>query len=117
MIVRVDMSRAEEAGAVALLEADDLKAFKLVAGGDSDGRDLATALGSVGTMADEDHAWIRIDALRELAGDRAEDPDWIAGFDGMVAYAASKGWVSEDGASLRAHCEYASVEESSPERR
>lgn len=49
---------------------------------------------------DGDHAWLAAAALR-AAGDGS--PEWTAGFDAMLAYAASKGWSSADGARVRAH--------------
>ena len=56
----------------------------------------AAGLGSV----DGDHAWLDAAALR-AAGDGSAD--WASRFDAMLAYAASKGWASEDGARVRAH--------------
>ena len=56
----------------------------------------AAGLGSV----DGEHAWLDAGALR-AAGDGSAT--WASGFDGMLAYAASKGWASEDGARVRAH--------------
>lgn len=37
------------------------------------------------------------ETLRGLAGSLAHDQEWLAGFDGMVKYAGSKGWVTEAG--------------------
>jgi hypothetical protein len=56
----------------------------------------AAGLGSV----DGDNTWLDAGALR-AAGDGSAA--WATGFDGMLAYAASKGWSSEDGARVRAH--------------
>jgi hypothetical protein len=53
----------------------------------------------LGTV-DGDHAWLDAGALR-AAGDGSQN--WVTGFDGMLAYAAGKGWTSEDGARVRAH--------------
>ena len=50
-------------------------------------------------------------ALRRMAEDAARvegttlDPEWERKFGGMVEYAATKGWTSDDGA-LRAHVEW-----------
>jgi hypothetical protein len=60
------------------------------------GVNVAAGLG----RADGDHAWLDAGALR-AAGDGSAA--WAAGFDGMLAYAASKGWASEDGTRVRAH--------------
>jgi len=59
----------------------------------------AIAAAGLGTV-DGDHAWLDAGALR-AAGDGSEE--WVAGFDGMLAYAAGNGWTSEDGARVRAH--------------
>ena len=50
-----------------------------------------------------DHALLDPAALRRLASGAVE-ADWPERFDGMVAYAAGKGWVADDG-SLQAHVE------------
>jgi hypothetical protein len=47
---------------------------------------------------DGDHLWVNVAWLREVAGG---DPEWDEKFAGMLAYAASKGWV--DGETVRAH--------------
>ena len=84
MIVDVDLSVVPPA--VTLLEAEDFKAFKIVARGD--------------------HGRVDRDTLIALAGARATDPAWVEQLDGMLAYAASKGWT--DAAGTRAHVEHAS---------
>jgi hypothetical protein len=61
----------------------------------------AAALSAAGLGTVEgDHAWLDAAALR-AAGDGSDG--WTAGFDGMLAYAASKGWASADGSAVRAH--------------
>lgn len=51
---------------------------------------------------DAEHAWLNLAALRGLSvGAGTAEAD----FDGLVAYATNKGWISEDGASVRAHIE------------
>ena len=70
-----------------------------------DAASLARALAALGHIEGE-HAWLAIDALRRAAGAEvpaAARPGWESGFDGMIAYATSKGWVA-DGA-VRAHLE------------
>lgn len=47
-----------------------------------------------------DHAWLEVAALRAAGPD---EPEWQAGFDAMIAFAAKKGWM-RDGA-VRAHVE------------
>jgi len=46
---------------------------------------------------------LAVDAAREKGS--SLDPDWESEFSGMIRYAATKGWTSEDGA-LRAHVEW-----------
>lgn len=61
----------------------------------------AAALSAAGLgTVDGDHAWLDASALR-AAGDGSDG--WTAGFDGMLAYAASKGWASPDGSAVQAH--------------
>ena len=59
----------------------------------------AMAAAGLGTV-DGEHAWLDAAALR-AAGDGSQA--WVTGFDAMLAYAAGKGWTSEDGARVRAH--------------
>lgn len=49
--------------------------------------------------ADDEHVWVAVDALRDAATGQAE----AGAFDAMIAYAASKGWVDEQGTHVRAH--------------
>ena len=54
------------------------------------------------------HAWLQIDVLKAAAATTVPAPDqaeWAKGFDGMIAYATSKGWTSADGRAVRAHIE------------
>jgi len=69
-----------------------------------DGPVDATRLDPICRLADDAHVWVAIDALRAAAGGEA------GAFDAMIAYAASKGWVDESGASVRAHIETEPVE-------
>jgi len=50
------------------------------------------------------HVWLDIDACRELGREALGDA-WVEQYDGMIAYARSKGWTDETGASVRAHIE------------
>lgn len=51
------------------------------------------------------YAFVTPDVLHVLAGARAEDPRWRARFEGMLGYAATKGWVRESDGAIRAHIE------------
>jgi hypothetical protein len=71
-----------------LREPDDFKAFKVVV-----------------LQADDVH--VEPATLRALAGARADDADWTGQLDGMLAYAASKGWIREGDGAIQAHVETA----------
>jgi hypothetical protein len=93
--------------AVTLAEPDDLKSFKVLARAPSpEPEGLARALEGVGTLAPDGHAFIDVDAVLRLAGERAEDPAWREGFDGMIGYARSKGWMDPAGTAIQAHVEW-----------
>lgn len=94
MIIRLQHNRPP-----VILEAADLKRLDVQA---PDG-DLATSdLGSLGRLdPGGDHVWLISDRLKSAADPGDEDPGWGERFDGMVAYAQSRGWVV--GNELRAH--------------
>jgi hypothetical protein len=86
---------------------DDFRGFKVVVRGPRDGPRLADALASCGRLDPAGgYAWIRIDDLRRLAGDRADVQAWRDQLDAMIAYAAAKGWLSPSQGELRAHVEW-----------
>jgi hypothetical protein len=106
MYVEVDLG--QEPAAPVLHEPEDLKAFKLTTLGSGDAGALDNALGGLGSVdGDGEHAWLKLDGVRALAGDLAYSTSWSEGFDGMVAYAGSKGWLSPEGDAIRAHIERA----------
>jgi hypothetical protein len=72
--------------AVTLHDADNFKDFKIVANR-------------------PEHGYVGVDALKELAGPRASDPEWQRNLDGMLKFAEKSGWVREDG-TVRAHVEW-----------
>ena len=105
MDVVVDLTSAPSG--VSLAEPDDLGSFKVLARSpapDPDG--LAAALDGVGTVAEDGHAFIDVDAVRRLAGPHADDPAWSDGFAKMLAYAGSKGWMDPSGTAIQAHVEW-----------
>ena len=94
-----------EATGVRLVEADVLTALavrvRASAGDVSIGR--FGALDESGT-----HAWLDPTVLRHEASLSIPEADrqaWFGRFDGMIAYATSKGWMSPDGSAVRAHIE------------
>lgn len=65
---------------------------------------LPASLARVADYAgDDDHAWVRPDAVRALSS-MAGQPEWDAGFRAMIDYAASHGWTDGNG-RIRAHIE------------
>ena len=91
-------------GRVDVHEADDLRSFSVRHDGRGDITSVEQALAPLGTVDASGHAWIDVELLRAASG-KADDAVWSAEFDGMVAYAASKGWLDESGTALRAHLE------------
>jgi 3-hydroxy-9,10-secoandrosta-1,3,5(10)-triene-9,17-dione monooxygenase reductase component len=106
VIVEVDLAAA---GAPRLLDPADFCAFKvraLVPGADPDWETLAAGLAGVARVDPAGHqAFVEVDALRRLAGDRAAAPAWRQGFAAMLDYAGSKGWLDEAGA-VAGHVEW-----------
>lgn len=88
-------------GTAAVEELDNLRALEVrTAGAAPDAVAAALAAAGLGTV-EGDHAWLSIPALRERGADLGDA--WADGFDGMIAYAASNGWVGDDGTTVRAH--------------
>lgn len=98
MIVRVARSESDpvSVGDPMLLNALEVRLDDV---GPSDVDAILRAAG-LGT-ADQEHAWLDIEALRELCG--IEDDRWHSDFDAMIRYARDHGWTSEDGRWVRAH--------------
>jgi flavin reductase (DIM6/NTAB) family NADH-FMN oxidoreductase RutF len=65
--------------------------------------DLAAAVAPVADVADEDHVWVRPDAIRALSP-HAGQPEWERGFLDMIAFAKKFDWVDGIG-RIRAHVE------------
>ncbi len=96
-------------GAASVHEAADLKSLSVRADGQAHDGEVATGLVGLGLVADGgEHAWLQIAALKAAAAATVptdEQAAWTTGFDGMIAYATSKGWTSADGHAVRAHIE------------
>jgi len=55
---------------------------------------------------DADHVWVDIANLRAaVLARRDHEPGVAEQFDGVIAYATSKGWLDESGTLVRAHIE------------
>ena len=63
---------------------------------------VAAFAGRAAASERDNHLWIDIAFVRDLAGDAA-DAEWQAQFDGMLAYANSKGWIDEAANRVEAH--------------
>ena len=85
-----------------LVDPADLTGFAVVLEGDADPSPEALAAG--GVLGFGDHAWVRTDALRRLAG-RVATPEWEDGFTAMLDYARSRGWVDDEHGAVRGHVE------------
>jgi hypothetical protein len=100
MIVELDLSGG--GAQPTLLEPDDFKAFKVVVRGGGPSLDALAVASGIAKV--DEHAWVRVNALRELAG-TAATPEWEASLQGMLEYARSKGWVDDELGAIRAHVE------------
>ena len=90
-------------GQAELVEPSDCKRFHVeygVAGADP--ADVAAALGAWADGAVDGHVWIRVEAVRSAAVGRVGS-DWEADFDGMLAFARTKGWLNDAGDAIAAH--------------
>lgn len=85
-----------------VLDADVFTSFAVRAWTDA-GQAVATAMGDSGRPADEPgHVWVSTAWIRaEVHG----DAQWAAGFDAMVDFAGSKGWLDADGSHILGHIE------------
>jgi hypothetical protein len=100
VIIHADL----DAATVTLQDPEDFRGFHVaVAGGTVADDRLSGVLAPHGSL-DGDHAWIRAEAVTDLAGETA-DASWRDGFAGMVAYARDKGFLDDSGTAIRAHLE------------
>lgn len=83
--MQITIDTSELPPVVSLAEPEDFKRFKVVV-------DVPPSM------------WIERETILQLARERAGDPQWLAGLDAMLAYAAGKGWLNEQGA-VQAHVE------------
>ncbi|SNR46075.1 hypothetical protein [Blastococcus mobilis] len=107
MIVEV-VTGAEERPEARLVDVDELGRLHLALGQVTD-EEAAEVLeqAGLGRLADGDTALLDVTALRAAAESRATTPDWQARWDEMIGAARTKGWLSEDGATLQVQIESA----------
>jgi hypothetical protein len=105
MQVVVDMTG--DPASVALEEPTDCGRFHVAVRGSGDAVGLEAALrnSGVGTLDGDGEALVDVAAVRRLAAGSVGET-WESDFAAMLDYARSKGWLSEDGASIRAHVEW-----------
>lgn len=85
MYIEVDLSVVPPVSV--LHDPDDFRSFRVV-------------------IREAEHARVPVEMLEELAGDRAADPEWRHGLEGMLDYARQHGWLDDSG--VRAHIDRAS---------
>ena len=98
MIVAVDL----EAGA-SVSEPEDLTSFHVVSASGDDAV-VGAAMGEAGHPAGDGDVWVSASWIKQEVASRVSDT-WSASFDSMMAYAASKGWLSDGGHHIKAHIE------------
>jgi hypothetical protein len=99
---------ADEHPEARVVGVDDLTSLHLALGEVTD-EEASEALerSGLGRLQDADTAVLDAAALRAAAEPRATATDWARQWDAMVATARSRGWLSEDGATIRVHVESA----------
>jgi hypothetical protein len=92
---------------VTLEDPSNLKQFHVSVRGGA--VDVGAALVSSGFgRMDGNDAMISVQAVRRAAAGRVAD-EWATSFESMLDFARTKGWMSDDGRSIRAHVERASA--------
>lgn len=81
---------------------EELTSFDVAVPTGAAAAEVATALSAAGRL-DGGHVHVLQDWVREQARALGVDEGWDARFDGVLAYAASKGWVDETAGTVRAH--------------
>jgi hypothetical protein len=91
---------------VSLAEPSDCRSFDVVVHGSGDDAALDQALAgaSVGRSEGKD-ALVTVDAVRRMAAGSVGQ-EWESDLLSMLDYARSRGWMTEDGQSIRAHVEW-----------
>lgn len=100
--MQVEIDLGEEPVRASLIEPENFDELKVVMIGVE--APFSAQLAPVGVVRFDEHAWLRIDAIRQLAGDHAT-PEWEARFAAMLETARSHDWLDEKLEAVRAHCE------------
>jgi hypothetical protein len=101
--VHVIVDLTSPGAGVSLHEPNDCTVFDVVVHGHGDDADVDGVLqaGSVGRM-DGGEALVDVDAVRRLASGSVGDT-WETDLQAMLEFARSRGWLTDDGAAIRAH--------------
>lgn len=91
--------------AAELHDPGNFTAFSIAAPADLPAGELGSLVrrSGIGALDDDgSHVHVGIEAIRALAAGRT-DGGWDAGFDAMISYARTKGWVDDAADTVRAH--------------
>jgi hypothetical protein len=100
--VQIEIDRRRSPAGVRLVDAEDFHSFEVVVVDGARSEEAGAWPDAVARY--EEHAWVRIDAVRELAGSAA-GPDWDAGLGAMIDFARSRDWVDDELGAIRGHVE------------
>jgi hypothetical protein len=85
-----------------LVDPDDFTAFSLGIAQNVPRPQVVAALAKMGPGLDGAEAFVSVESIKELAGERASDTDWLAQLDKMIEFARKRGWINESG-DVRGH--------------
>ena len=92
-------------GAISVRDLDNFRSLSIVGSAELSTADLDRVLKSKGvghlSLQRPNHVMLSIEWLRRSS----VDPEWLRGFDAMIAYAESREWISEDRAGVLVHIE------------
>jgi flavin reductase (DIM6/NTAB) family NADH-FMN oxidoreductase RutF len=107
--VKLEIDLRVEPAVARLLEADVFDDLRVILVGAQ--APLAPALAAAGIARLDEHAWVPLATVRELAGPGAT-AEWERSLQAMADFARSRGWYDEELDAVRAHCERALASES-----
>ncbi|MEJ2889291.1 hypothetical protein [Actinomycetospora aeridis] len=93
------------AGSAHVAEPDDCTRLHVATSLPTDAVDDALRASGIG-RGDAEGALLDLETLRSRARAGAQEPGWDEKWTTMIDYAGTKGWVTADGAAVRAHVEY-----------
>ena len=87
-----------------LADPENFRELSIVAPGGAAATGVPEALAKLGRLDGSDHVFVEQALLIRLAGPLGNDPEWSKSFHAMIEFAASHGWLADDGA-VRVHVE------------